>query len=57
VNNTTDIIPAAVPGAANPFSFVGSTMATYTIVLSWLLAVVLMRQMRGARLAADGRMT
>ncbi len=55
VNNTTDIIPAAVPGATDPFSFAGSTMAVYTIGLSWLLAVPLMDQMRGARLAVDDR--
>ena len=55
VNNTTDIIPAAVPGATNPFSIAGSTTAVYTIVLSWLLAVVLLKQMRGARPAVDER--
>jgi len=55
VNNTTDIIPAAVPGASNPFSFAGSSTAVYTIVLSWLLAAVLLKQMRGARLAVDER--
>ena len=55
VNNTTDIVPAAVPGATNPFSFAGSTMAVYTIALSWLLAVAALNQMRGARLAVDER--
>jgi membrane protease YdiL (CAAX protease family) len=55
VNNTTDIVPAAVAGAADPFSFAGSTMAPYTIMLSWLLAALLLNQMRGARLAVDGR--
>ena len=55
VNNTTGIVPAAVPGAANPFSFAGSTTAAFTILLSWLVAIPLMNQMRGARLAVDGR--
>jgi membrane protease YdiL (CAAX protease family) len=53
VNNTTQIIPAAVPGASSPLSFAGSATAGYTIVLSWLLAALLMKQMRGARLAVD----
>ena len=53
VNNTTDIIPAAVPGATDPFSFAGSTMAVYTIALSWLLAVAAHEP--DARRAACGR--
>jgi uncharacterized protein len=53
VNNTTGIVPAAVAGASNPLSFAGSSIAVYTIVLSWLLAAALMKQMRGARIAID----
>lgn len=53
VNNTTDIIPAAVPGATNPLSFAGSSTALYTLVLSWLVAALFIRRMRGARLAVD----
>jgi membrane protease YdiL (CAAX protease family) len=55
VNNTTDIVPAAVPGASDPFSLTASSIALLTLGLSWLVAVLLLSQMRGAQLAADGR--
>jgi len=55
INNTTGVVPAAMPGASDPLTFSGSTMALLTVALSWLVAVPLLSQMRGARLAIDGR--
>jgi membrane protease YdiL (CAAX protease family) len=51
-NNTTDIVPAAVPGAMNPLSFHGSLVAWATVALSWLIAIVLLFRMRGATIDA-----
>lgn len=48
VNNTTGIVPAAVPDAVDPFSFGGSLVAWYTVGLSAALAVYLLARMRGA---------
>lgn len=50
VNNTTNIVPAAVPGAANPLSFEGSLVAWATVGLAWVVAALLLVQMRGARI-------
>jgi uncharacterized protein len=52
VNNTTGIVPAAVPGAANPWSFEGSPVAWLTVLLSWLSAAYALWRMRGAELGA-----
>jgi membrane protease YdiL (CAAX protease family) len=46
VNNTTGIVPAALPDAADPFAVRGSFMAWATVAVSWALAVVLLYQMR-----------
>jgi uncharacterized protein len=54
VNNTTDIVPAAVTGANDPFSFMASPVALLTLGLSWLVAVPLLSQLRGGRLPAGG---
>lgn len=48
INNTTDLVPAATPGAADPFSFAASPVAWTTVVLLWLGAALV--RMRGARL-------
>ncbi len=48
VNNTTGIVPAAVPGASDPLTFSGSRVAWLTLALSWVIAVPLLWQMRGA---------
>jgi membrane protease YdiL (CAAX protease family) len=53
VNNTTGIVPAAVPGASNPLSFQGSSVAWLTVIASWAIAAVLLWRMRGARSATD----
>jgi uncharacterized protein len=52
VNNTIGIVPAAVPGAVNAFSFSGSFVAWATVGLSWAVAAILLLQMRGARIDA-----
>ena len=49
VNNTTGIVPAAVPGAVDPFALSGSFVGWVTVGLSWLLAIPLLLRMRGAR--------
>jgi uncharacterized protein len=46
VNNTTQIVPAALPESTSPFRFNGSFVAWATVVLSWASAIVLLWQMR-----------
>jgi hypothetical protein len=46
VNNTTDVVPAALPNAADPFDVRGSFVAWATVAVSWALAAVLLHQMR-----------
>lgn len=48
VNNTTGIVPAAVSGATSPLAFSGSFVAWTTVVLSWMIAVPLLIQMKRA---------
>jgi membrane protease YdiL (CAAX protease family) len=50
VNNTTGIVPAAMPGATNAFTFSGSLVGWATVGVAWILAVVLLYRMRGAEL-------
>jgi membrane protease YdiL (CAAX protease family) len=50
VNNTTGIVPAALPDAANPMAVTGSLVAWATVALSWAVAVPLLLQMRRARI-------
>jgi len=52
VNNTTDIVPAAVAGASDPFALSGSPVAWVTIGLSWIVAAPLLFQMRRAEVGA-----
>jgi membrane protease YdiL (CAAX protease family) len=54
VNNTAGIVPAAVPGAANPFTMSGSIVAWTTAGLLWCVAAPLLVSMRRAQLEADG---
>jgi membrane protease YdiL (CAAX protease family) len=51
-NNTSEIVPAALPGAANPFAFSGSLVAWVTVGLSWVVATWLLSRMRGADISA-----
>ena len=52
VNNTTNILPAALPNAVNPWSLDGSLVAWVTVALSWAVAVPLLFGMRRADLGA-----
>lgn len=52
VNNTTGIVPAAVPDAVNPMSFHGSLVAWSTVGVSWGVAVLLLLRMRRAEVGA-----
>jgi membrane protease YdiL (CAAX protease family) len=54
VNNTTGIVPAAVPGATNAFTFSGSLVGWATVGVAWIIAAVLLYRMRGADI---GRLT
>lgn len=50
VNNTIEIVPAAVPGADDPLSLTGSLMGWVTVGIVWVVAAVCLWSMRGARL-------
>lgn len=52
VNNTSGIVPAALPHATDPMSFQGSLVAWATVGLAWVVAAVLLYQMRGAQIRA-----
>jgi membrane protease YdiL (CAAX protease family) len=47
VNNTSGIVPAALPSATDPMSFHASFVAWATVAVAWVIAVVLLYQMRG----------
>lgn len=55
VNNTTGIVPAALPDAVNPWSFQGSPMAWLTVGVSWAIAALLLLRMRRAEIALARR--
>ena len=52
VNNTTGIVPAAVPNAVNPMSLEGSLVAWATVGVSSVIAALLLLRMRGADIGA-----
>ena len=52
VNNTTGIVPAAVPNAAAPMSFEGTIVAWGTVGVAWVVAALLLWRMRGAEVGA-----
>ena len=52
VNNTTGIVPAAVPKAVSAMSFEGSLVAWATVGVSSVVAALLLSQMRGAEIGA-----
>ena len=52
VNNTTGIVPAAVPDAVDATSFQGSVVAWATVGVSWVVASLLLYRMRRAELGA-----
>jgi len=45
VNNTKDIVPSAVPGAADAFAFSASFVGALTVVLLWICAVYFLVRM------------
>ena len=47
INNTKDIVPSAVPGAANAYELSTSLVAWLTVALLWIVAGVLLRHMKG----------
>ena len=51
VNNTSGIVPAAMPNAVDTFSLNGSIVAWATVGVSWAVAFLLLTQMRRARVA------
>jgi len=57
VNNSKDIVPSAVQGAANTFGFGGSPMAWLTLAALWACAAFFLAWMARteSRRAADGR--
>jgi membrane protease YdiL (CAAX protease family) len=52
VNNTSGIVPAALPNATDAMSFQGTVVAWATVGVAWVVAVVLLFQMRGADTSA-----
>ena len=51
VNNTGGIVPAAVPGASNAFTFSASFVGWIGVALGWIVAIPLLIQMRRADLS------
>ncbi len=52
VNNTTGIVPAAVPNALHPMSLEGSLVAWATVGVSSVVAALLLLRMHGAEIGA-----
>ena len=52
VNNTTGIVPAAMPIAVDPMSFEGTLVAWVTVGVSSVVAALLLFRMRGAEIGA-----
>jgi membrane protease YdiL (CAAX protease family) len=48
VNNTSGIVPAALPNSVDPMSLNGSLVAWVAVAASWVVAVLLLSRMRGA---------
>jgi len=54
VNNTTGIVPTAMPNPVNPMSLEGSLVAWATVGVSTVIAALLLHRMRGAEIGAPG---
>ena len=52
VNNTSGIVPAALPNAVAPMSFEGSLVSWVTVTVSWAVAALLLWRMHGAEIGA-----
>lgn len=55
VNNTKDIVPSVVSGAANPFGLSASHVAWLTVALLWICAAYFLVRMRRATLQHGGQ--
>lgn len=53
INNTKDIVPSAVPGAANPFGLSTSPVAWISLALLWITAAYLLVLMSGPSLPSS----
>lgn len=49
-NNTSNIVPSAVPGASNPFALSNSLVAWLTVILLWIFALYFLLRMRKVKL-------
>jgi membrane protease YdiL (CAAX protease family) len=52
INNTSGIVPSAVPGASDPLGFNASPVGWITAALAWILALPLLVRLRRASLDA-----
>lgn len=52
VNNTSGIVPAALPNAVDPMSFEGTLVAWMTVTVSSAVAALLLFRMRGGEIGA-----
>lgn len=52
VNNTSGLVPAAVPGASDPFTFSASLLGWITVAIAWIIAIPLLFQMRRAEIGS-----
>lgn len=52
VNNTSGIVPAALPNAVDLMSFEGTLVAWVTVAVSWAVAALLLSRMRGGEIGA-----
>ena len=49
INNTVDLVPSAVPGATEAFSWQGGPTAWAAVVVAWIGAMALLGDLRGGR--------
>jgi membrane protease YdiL (CAAX protease family) len=49
INNTSEFIPARVPGAEDSWSFSGSVVGWASVAVAWLIAIPLLARMRRVR--------
>lgn len=48
VNNTSGLVPGAVVGASNPWTFSGSLVSWATVAFAWAVAMILLPRMQAA---------
>jgi membrane protease YdiL (CAAX protease family) len=52
VNNTTSLVPGALPGATDPFTLRATAVGWIAAALSWLVALPMLLAMRDADIGA-----